>query len=403
MRTRFLKLAGLAAVFIAALVFLKPTEVAIADQAPTVSVTAPTTAPAMKTPWGEPDLQGIWTDESDTPLQRAAKYANQEFFTEAQRAELDKERASLLGRDRRVERGTELDVAGAYNAVFLSLKHTGARTSMIVDPPDGRIPAKTPEAQKIAAADQQFRLALLQATETCKNKSVACNGGKYDPKTSPLRAELPIRYNTARMNRHDGPEDGALPDRCLTGGLPEFGTAYGGSFRRIVQTPGGISMFYDVGQGQGWQRNIVMNGSPHLPAYIRQWYGDSRGHWEGNTLVIDVTNFSKKTDFQGSRENLHLVERWTRTGPTTLEYVVTIEDPTVWTRSWTVKQEFTKQNDEQNKTYYEPRCVEGNYALPAVLLGARMEDLAFAEGRGPDPATKDNATDFVGVEENPLQ
>ncbi len=291
--------------------------------------------------------------------------------------------------------------AGTENAV--GLKRTGARTSLIVDPPDGRIPAKTPEAQKIAAADQQFRLALLQATETCKNKSVACNGGKYDPKTSPLRAELPPRYNTARMNRHDGPEDGALPDRCLTGGLPEFGTAYGGSFRRIVQTPGGVSMFYDVGQGQGWQRNIVMNGSPHLPANIRQWYGDSRGHWEGNTLVIDVTNFSRKTDFQGSRENLHLVERWTRTGPTTLEYVVTIEDPTVWTRPWTVKQEFTKQSDQENKTYYEPRCVEGNYALPALLLGARMEDLAFAEGRGPDPATKDNATDFVGVEENPLQ
>jgi hypothetical protein len=403
MRTRLLKLVGAAAVIIAAVVFLKPTEVAVADQAPTASVTAPSAAPVLKTPWGEPDLQGIWTDESDTPLQRPAKYANQEFFTESQRAELDKERASLLGRDRRVERGTELDVAGAYNAVFLSLKHTGARTSLIVDPSDGRIPAKTPEAQKIAAADQQFRLALLQATETCKTKSVACNGGKYDPKTSPLRAELPPRYNTARMNRHDGPEDGALPDRCLTGGLPEFGTAYGGSFRRIVQTPGGISMFYDVGQGQGWQRNIVMNGSPHLPANIRQWFGDSRGHWEGNTLVIDVTNFSKKTDFQGSRENLHLVERWTRTGPTSLEYVVTIEDSTVWTRPWTVKQEFTKQSDQENKTYYEPRCIEGNYALPALLLGARTEDVAFAEGRGPDPATKDNATDFVGVEENPLQ
>jgi hypothetical protein len=402
MRTRLLEWVGVAAI-VALLVFLKPTKVAVADEAPTASATAPATAPVLKTPWGEPDLQGIWTDESDTPLQRPAKYANQEFFTEAQRAQLDKERAALLGRDRRVERGTELDVAGAYNAVFLSLKHTGARTSLIVDPPDGRIPAKTPEAQKIAAADQQFRLALLQATETCKNKSVACNGGKYDPRSSPLRAELPPRYNTARMNRHDGPEDGALPDRCLTGGLPEFGTAYGGSFRRIVQTPGGISMFYDVGQGQGWQRNIVMNGSPHLPANIRQWYGDSRGHWEGNTLVIDVTNFSRKTDFQGSRENLHLVERWTRIGPTSLEYVVTIEDPTVWTRPWTVKQEFTKQSDQENKTYYEPRCVEGNYSLPALLLGARTEDLAFAEGRGPDPATKDNATDFVGVEENPLQ
>ena len=281
-------------------------------QAPAVA-SAPVAT--FKTPWGEPDLQGIWTVESDTPLQRSPKYATQEFFTAAQREELDKERSALLGRDKRVERGTELDVAGAYNSVFMSMKRTGARTSMIVDPPNGRIPPLTAEARKNVAADAEFRLALLQATETCKTNSVACNGGKYDPTPSPRRAERPPRYNTQRINRHDGPEDGALGDRCLIGGLPEFGTAYGGSFRRIVQTPGGISIFYDVGQGQGWQRNIVMNGSPHLPANIRQWFGDSRGHWEGDTLVVDVTNFSAKTDFQGSRENLHLVERWTRKEP----------------------------------------------------------------------------------------
>jgi hypothetical protein len=383
--------------------FLKPMGVTVAQEGSTASTPTPKTVPSLKTPWGEPDLQGIWTDESDTPLQRPAKYANQEFFTEAQRAELDKERAALLGRDKRVERGTELDVAGAYNSVFMSMKRTGARTSLVVDPPNGRIPPLTPEAQKIAAADREFRLALLQSTETCKSKSVACAGGNYNPTPSPRRAERPARYNTARMNRHDGPEDGALPDRCLTGGLPEFGTAYGGSFRRIVQTPGGISMFYDVGQGQGWQRNIVMNGSAHLPANIRQWFGDSRGHWEGNTLVIDVTNFSPKTDFRGSREKLHLVERWTRISPTTLEYEVTIEDPTVWTRPWTVKQELTKQTEQENRIYYEPRCVEGNYAFPSMMLAARRDDLAFAQGQGPDPATKDNATDFVGVEDDPLQ
>src|ERR1700756_1296339 len=358
----------------------------------TASAKSSATAPALKTPWGEPDLQGIWTDESDTPLQRSPKYANQEFFTEAQRAELDKERAALIGRDRRVERGTELDVAGAYNAQFMSVKHTGARTSLIVDPPNGRIPPLTSAAQKVAAAEREFRLALLQATETCKNKSPACNGGKYDPAPSPRLLELPPRYSTARINRFDGPEDGGLGDRCLTLGLPEFGTAFGGSFRQIVQTPGGISMLYDVGQGQGWQRNIVMNGSPHLPANIRQWYGDSRGHWEGDTLVIDVTNFSPKTNYQGSRENLHVIERWRRTGPNTLEYAVTIEDPTVWTRPWTVKQEFAMQSDPENRIYYEPRCVEGNYALPGLLRGARMEELAFAEGRGPDPATRDSAT-----------
>ena len=359
-------------------------------------------APVLKTTWGEPDLQGIWTDETDTPLQRSPRFANQETYTEEQRAELDRARAALLRRDRRVERGTELDVAGAYNAVFTSQKRTGVRTSLIIDPPNGRIPAMTPEAQQRAAADREYRLALLQSTDTCKNKSIACAGGKYDPTPSPRRAEPPPRYNTVRINRHDGPEDGALPDRCLTLGLPEFGAATG-SFRRIVQTPGGISIFYDVGQGQGWQRNIVMDGRPHLPASVRQWYGDSRGRWEGDTLVIDVTNFSPKTDYQGSRENLRLVERWKRTGPDSLEYVVTIEDPTVWTRAWTVKQEFTRQSDQDNRLYYEPRCIEGNYGHPGLIRGARMEELAHAEGRGPHPATKDNATDFVGVEDDPLQ
>jgi len=392
MRIRLIQSIGASVLVVAAVVFLRP---------PTAANESSSAPP--KTAWGEPDIQGIWTDESDTPLQRPAKYANQEFFTPEQRAELDQERAQLLRRDRRVERGTELDVAGAYNAVFMSMKRTGARTSMIVEPKNGRIPQLRPEAQKMAGVERDFRLALLQSTETCKSKSVACNGGKYDPKPSPRRDELPARYNTGRINRHDGPEDGALADRCLTGGLPEFGTAYGGSFRRIVQTPGGVTIFYDVGQGQGWQRNIVMNGSPHLPPSIRQWYGDSRGHWEGNTLVVDVTNFSAKTDFQGSRENLHLVERWTRTGPNALEYAVTIEDPTVWTQPWTVKQEFTKQSEQENRIYSEPRCVEGNYAFPAMMLAARTEDRAFKEGRGPNPATKDNATDFVGVEQDPFQ
>jgi hypothetical protein len=367
-----------------------------------LSAQAPALKTSLTTSWGEPDLQGIWTDESDTPLQRSPKFANQESFTEAQRTELDRERSALMRRDKRVERGTELDVAGAYNAVFTSQKRTGARTSLIIDPPNGRIPPMTPEAQKLAAADRDYRLALLQSTDTCKNKSVACAGGKYDPTPSQRRSEPPPRYNTVRINRHDGPEDGALPDRCLTLGLPEFGAATG-SFRRIVQTPGDISIFYDVGQGQGWQRNIIMDGRPHLPASVRQWYGDSRGRWEGDTLVIDVTNFSPKTDYQGARENLHLVERWRRTGPDSLEYTVTIEDPTVWTRPWTAKQEFTRQSDQDNRLYNEPRCIEGNYGHPGLIRGSRMEELAYAEGRGPHPATKDNATDFVGVEDDPLQ
>jgi hypothetical protein len=390
--------------------------VAIAAAAVSAAISAPVTpglaqAPAasgtaLKTPWGEPDLQGIWTDEFDTPLQRSAKYANQEFFTAAQREELDKQRGAHFGSDPRQDRGTAIDVGGAYNTAFLTIKHTGPRTSLVVDPPDGRTPRLTAAAQQAAAADREYRLALLQSTDACKNKEPVCVGGKYDPMPSLRFEEPPPRYHTgnfARLNRSDGPEDDGLADRCLHSGLPEFGSLFGGSYRRIVQTPGGISMFYDMNQGQGWQRNIVMNGIPHLPAGIHQWFGDSRGHWEGNTLVIDVTNFSPKTDFQGSRENLHLVERWTRTGPKTLEYEVTIEDPTVWTRPWTAKQEFTRQSDEENRIYYEPRCVEGNYGLPGLLHGRRAEERAFAEGRGPDPRTKDSVGGVLSVQQDPLQ
>jgi hypothetical protein len=367
-------------------------------QTATGSVAGP--AAVQKTPWGEPDLQGIWMDETDTPLQRPAMYAGQEFFTEAQRAALDAQRAALGGKDNRKERGTELDVTGSYNDLFISRKHAGVRTSRIMDPPDGRIPQFTPEAQKAAAAEREFRLALLQSTETCKIEYRSCAGGKYDPTPSARFAESTPRYNLISINRHDGPEDSPSGVRCLTAGLPGVG---GQRTNRIVQTPGGIAMFYDVGQGQGWQRNVVMDGSPHLPSGIRQWYGDSRGHWEGNTLVIDVTNFTAKTDFQGSRENLHLVERWTRTGPNTLEYVVTIEDPTVWTKPWTVTQEFIRQSEQTNRIYYEPRCNEGNYAHPGLLRGARMADTAFVEGRGPHPATRDSATGISGAEDDPLQ
>src|SRR5262245_10429944 len=141
-------------------------------QAP--SAAAPASAAVPKTPWGEPDLQGIWTDETDTPLQRPAKYAAQEFFTAAQRVELDEARTAVLvnadNASKRSETGTARDVAGAYNSQFVSFKRTGARTSLVVDPPNGRMPPLTPEAQKIAAAEREFRLALLLATDTCKEK-----------------------------------------------------------------------------------------------------------------------------------------------------------------------------------------------------------------------------------------
>ena len=168
-------------------------------------------------------------------------------------------------------------------------------------------------------AYRAFQLALMQATETCKTQEPACRGGSYGP-PSPRRAELPPIYNTDRLNRSDGPEDRSLAERCMAGVLPDFS-----GYRRIVQTPGAVAILYDTGQGQGWQRVIPVNGSPHLPRSVRQRFGDSRGRWEGNTLVVDVTNFGPKTDYRGSREGLHLVERFTRVDASTLEYIVTID------------------------------------------------------------------------------
>lgn len=367
----------------AAMLALSP-NVAIQAQAPTAS-TAPAAQPA-KTAWGHPDLQGIWTATHETPLQRPEKYANQEFFTEEQIAELNRARAAALRLDDRNRKGSEGDVAGAYNALFFMVKPTGRRTSLIVDPPNGRIPPYTPEALKRIGEFEEYRLALMQATLTCKEQLVTCRGGQYGP-PSPRRAETPPMYNTTRLNRSDGPEDRGMPERCMAAGLPDVSGYY-----RIVQSPEAVSIFYDVGQGQGWERVIPITNRPHLPKHIRQWWGDSRGRWDGNTLVVDVTNFSPKSDFLWSRENLHLIERWTRLDANTIEYAVTIDDPTTWTRSWTIKQEMSLQDGKANRIYYEPRCHEGNFGMAGMLVNTRAAEAQFAKGQGPDPATQDNAS-----------
>ena len=129
----------------------------------------------------------------------------------------------------------------------------------------------------------------------------------------------------------------------------------------------------------------------------------SRGHWEGAALVVDVTNFSPKVDFRGARENLHLVERWTRTAPDTLQYEVTIADPSVWTRPWTIRQELTRQSDQENRFYAEPRCVDSNYGLVGLLHGRRVNERAFAEGRGLDPRTIDSIKSGFVVGADPVR
>jgi hypothetical protein len=361
--------------------------------------TASQTGAALTTSWGDPDLQGIWGPDFQVPLQRPAKYAGKELFTDAEREELDRQRAGLLRRDLRQARGTEEDVAGAYNSAFQSVRHTGRRTSLIVEPADGRIPPLTPEAQKRRAEMRAFQLMLLQATKACKNQTAVCAGGAYGP-VSPRYNDPSPFYNTGGLNRANGPEDRSLGERCMAAILPDFFLGQSWGTRQIVQSPGSVSIFNDVGQGQGFHRIIPVDGQPHLPPQVQQWWGDSRGRWEGNTLVVDVTNFSSKTDFQGSRENLHLVERWTRLDANTIDYVVTISDPTTWTRPWTVRQEFNRQSDQANRIYKEPRCHEGNFGMIGLLAGPRAMEAAFAEGRGPDPATTGGAGGGLGGEEN---
>jgi hypothetical protein len=392
MRTRLVIVIGVAVVIAAVALFVtlgRPSATGAANGQ---------TGPAAETSWGEPDLQGIWSYDFEVPLQRPARFGNREFFTEEEQATLDKERERILNQnDRRYERGSEQDVGGAYNAaIFTTHKPTGRRTSLIVDPPDGKIPPLTPEAQKKREEIREFQLALLQPTDVCKNNLQGCAGGKYGP-VSPRRAETPPHYLTVVgaggpgggggvINRSDNPEDRSLGERCMAAVLPDFG-GNTGFYLQIIQSPGTVSIFYDTAQGQGWQRVIPVTDNPHLPSNVRQWWGNSRGRWEGKTLVVDVTNFSPKTYFQGSYENLHLVERWTRLDANTIEYAVTIDDPTTWTRPWTVKQEYNKQNDFANRHYKEPRCHEGNYGMAALLVGARAEERAFAQGRGPNPAT----------------
>jgi hypothetical protein len=281
----------------------------------------------------------------------------------------------------------ERDVAGAYNTIWqgVPLSKIGKRTSVVVDPADGRLPPRTPESQKRVAAYREYQLMLLQPTDTCKRRITACRDGQYGP-VSPRRGELPPFYNYERTNRADNPEDRSAQERCLGPRLPAIG-----ELQRIVQSPDAMTIAYDIGQGVGFSRMIPITAVPHLPSSVRQLLGDARGRWEGDTLVVDITNFTNQTDFRGARENLHLIERYKRIDANTLEYRVTVDDPTTWTRPWTALVELTKQDDRANQLYQQT-CHEGNYGLTGILANTRAAELAFAEGRGTDPATHDTAT-----------
>ncbi len=310
----------------AAIVLLAPAPVAGQANAKV----AAKTWTAARTADGQPDLQGLWTNATITPFERPKDLAGKEFFTEEEADAYEKRIAANSNRDRRGDTA-EADVAGAYNDFWFDRGNKivpTRRTSLVVDPPDGKVPPLTPEAQKAAAA----------------------------------RAEISRRPP-------EGPEDMGLPERCLlwpTAGPPLLPSGYNNNYQ-ILQVPGYvvilIEMIHDV-------RIIPLDGRPHLPQHIRQWLGDSRGRWEGNTLVVDTTNFTDKTHFRGADRNLHLIERFTRVDPNTILYEFTVDAPTAFTKTWKAQAPLTKTAGP----IYEYACHEGNYSMWNVLKGARAQE-----------------------------
>jgi hypothetical protein len=285
-------------------------------------------------PSPHPDLQGIWDFRSATPLERPARFAGKEFMTPAEVAEY--ERLALEREDGRPpdDARTEQSVHPAWWLDYGKTVVKTGRTSLIVDPPDGKIPALTPEGQQRLAA---------------------------------RRAEAKTHGPA------DSYENRSLFERCLTRGVPEgmLPGAYNNNMQ-LMQMPGYVVIFTEMIHDA---RIIPMDGRPHASPDVRRWMGDSRGHWEGQTLVVDTTNFTDKTSFRGSGANLHVVERFTRVDQDTLEYRFTVDDPTTWTRPWTVAYPMVKTNGP----IYEYACHEGNYGLVGILGGARAEEKVAEE------------------------
>ncbi len=262
----------------------------------------------------------------------------------------------------RAERGSEADVEGAYNNIFstgLGTRYSRTkRSSLITDPPDGRLPPLTAEA------DARRAVRALDA-------AAARAGGA--PRS---RADVPYPVDTGRS--YDNPEDVRIIERCLGVTIPCTGGLCG--FSRLVQGPDWVGIYYEQGHGGCGYRSIPLDGRPHLPSHIRQWLGDSVGYWDGDTLVVDTTNFTDQTSYMGSAEHLHLIERFARVGPDLLRYEITVEDPTVWTHPWTMELAPTRQDSVQN-LIFEAACHEGNYSLTAMLAGARIAEAADTGAR----------------------
>jgi hypothetical protein len=306
---------------------------------------------APRTPDGQPDFQGNWATATLTPLERPREFAGKEYFTEREAAEYEKRTIEQANSDRR-DGGPEADLRRNYNEFWRDRGTTVVatrRTSLIVEPPDGRIPPLTPQAQMKRAA---------MAGEGAESSRVG-------PAT--VAASRPQRLP-------DGPEDLPLRIRCISRDLPMIPTP-NNNFLQIVQSAGYVAIFQEM---MHEARVIPLDGRPHLDPGIRGYMGDSRGHWEGNTLVIDTTNFIGKDNFYGADESMHLTERLTLTDPDTILYQFTVDDPTAFTKPWSGELSM-KKTDQPVEEY---ACHEGNYSMESILSGARAaEKRAVTEPR----------------------
>jgi hypothetical protein len=312
--------------------------VAACGLAVTLSSVAPVaqgqTSALPRTPDGHPDLQGIWDFRSATALERPARFAGREFMTAEEAVAYEKE--ALEREDGRPpdDGRTEQSVHPVWWLDYGKTVVKSRRTSLIVDPPDGRIPPQTAEGRDRASA-----------------------------RRAAARSHGPA----------DSYENRSLQERCITRGLPEvvLPGPYNNNLQ-IVQTPGYVVLFTEMIHDA---RVIPMDGRAHSRPDLRGWMGDSRGRWEGDTLVVDTTNFTDRTSFRGSGENLHLVERFTRVDADTIDYRFTVDDPTTWTKPWTVAYPIVKTEGP----IYEFACHEGNYGLRDILTGARYEERVAEE------------------------
>jgi len=345
MRYRYLaSIASMAGVVI--LVSLAVASMAGQTATTTKPAALPKPGPAPKTAWGEPDLQGTWFVMEQVPLERSQANANKALLTDAEVEAADKAKSTNVGRNARRPDNATQDVEGAYNAVFNSILKTSKRTSMIIDPPDGKIPPLTAEAQQ-----RQGR------------------GGGRGGAGGGARG--------GRGNPNDNPETTAQSPRCLGVQMPfhPLNTAFAqGTVMEIIQGPKSVGIYMEDDHAGGGNRVIFLDGRPHAPASLKSVLGDSRGKWEGNTLVIETTNFAQ--GFRGSNPDTYkMTERFTRVDSNNLRREITFSDPTTWTRPWTVMIEMGKTDDSRHMIF-DSACHEGNYGMTGILVGARKEEAA---------------------------